>query len=138
MTDLTTDELRALVEAADAGPWVIDRGDDNEAWINAANGWHVCCVYDRASDGSGEPQFDEACEANAALIAASPSLAAEVLALREERERLRGALALTDKALRPAVVQAAGGPRIAEIGAWLATADDAIGLIEAALAEPQS
>jgi hypothetical protein len=65
-------------------------------------------------------------------------LAAEVLALREERERLRGALALADKALRPAVVQAAGGLRIAEIGAWLATADDAIGLIEVAFAEPQS
>jgi len=89
-------------------------------------------------DGAGAKAIPDAeIMTNAALIALAPALAAEVIRLRAENERLRGALALADKALRPAVVQAAGGPRIAEIGQWFATADDAIGLIEAALAEPQ-
>jgi hypothetical protein len=138
MTDLSNDELRALVEAATPGPWHNVDGDiyDNTP---ADNIGIPLMRTERANYRSwGRALTDEERQANAALIALAPSLAAEVLALREERERLRGALALADKALRPAVVQAAGGPRIAEIGAWLATADDAIGLIEAALAEPQS
>jgi hypothetical protein len=140
MTDLTTDELRALLEAATPGPWIVEADRSH---------YDTMTIVVAGDERQKPPPVNQMCvsvggfadiaeaEANTALIAAAPSLAAEVLALREERERLRGALALADKALRPAVVQAAGGPRIAEIGAWLATADDAIGLIEAALAEPQ-
>lgn len=98
MTDLTSSSaaiaparLAVLVAAADAGPWVIEH-EGSEAWIHAANGFHVACVYDRASDGSGEPQFDEACEAHAALIALAPALAARVIELEAENARLREAL----------------------------------------------
>jgi hypothetical protein len=125
MTEITNEKLRALVERSTPGPWKAK----GRTVYHASYGE---VAFAQPNDYRGAP------EPTAVLIALAPSLAAEVLALREERERLRGALALTDKALRPAVVQAAGGPRIAEIGAWLATADDAIGLIEAALAEPQS
>jgi len=64
-------------------------------------------------------------------------LSAERDRLSEEAAALRGALALADKALRPVVVHASGGPRVADMSAWLANADDAIGQIEALSGEPQ-
>jgi hypothetical protein len=133
MTDLTTDELRALVEALRAPADLLQESDFDALLRLLKREYGDAASLPHMQHAGTVMQMRALWEA----ARAAPSLAAEVLALREERERLRGALALTDKALRPAVVQAAGGPRIAEIGQWLATADDAIGLIEAALAEPQ-
>jgi hypothetical protein len=81
---MTDDELRALLAAATPGPWEPHR---NSAY------WEFCT---QAGDQIGDVcasnflqikgDNEALARANAALIALAPALAAEVLALREERD----------------------------------------------------
>lgn len=80
---LTTEELREMLEKATPGPWVVDADNDVVA---DGSGWMVADLL--VLDGRPSQQDIN----NARLIAAAPALAAEVLALRAENERLRGVL----------------------------------------------
>lgn len=88
MTDLTNDELRALLEAATPGPWVIEADVshyDTLTIVVAGAERKRPPVNQMCVSVGGFADIAEA-EANAALIAAAPSLAAEVLALRAPRK----------------------------------------------------
>lgn len=74
---LTDDEIRALLDGATPGPWAWD---DRRGWAYlSGGGWiqfaRVAVEVDDKPNAEGQ--------ANARLIAAAPSLAAEVLRLRE-------------------------------------------------------
>lgn len=71
---IPTDELRRLVDLTSPGPWQAEPMTGRGAWIAAADGnW--------AALSCGET--DQLGERNARLIALAPTLAAEVLQLRE-------------------------------------------------------
>ena len=93
MTDLTPQTVAALAEKATPGPWVASDpdpfGDVSIAGTKDDPLVIAVCVNSawRAMGGlSGEQ------DANAALIAAAPSMAALIAAQAAEIERLRGAL----------------------------------------------
>lgn len=80
---VSAEEARGLLEGATPGPWrsqiaACDHGDAEEhAAIKGGGSLVVTCVGDQ----------------DAGLIAAAPDLAATVIALSEERDRLRDILA---------------------------------------------
>ena len=89
--DLTPEALRALVAEATPGPWTLDHHG----------------VDDCLADVWTEPGEDEAriCEnataEDASLIVLAPTLAAEVIALREREARLVEALREIDGSASP-------------------------------------
>ena len=94
---MSAEEARGLLEGATPGPWVANLDDDKCAGILD---WRVvdtdvrCVVsadwYERHSAGETETVCGvKIAEADAAMIAAAPDLAATVIALSEERDRLR-------------------------------------------------
>jgi hypothetical protein len=97
---MKTDELKKLVEAATCEPWSVPHFADDDARCNckyvlaeyggmgsiATIG--VCKNMDGPWGDDNGPDVEQA-KANARLIAASPALAREVIALREAAERRR-------------------------------------------------
>ena len=87
---MTNDELEALLEAATKGPWTQYHGDRM-----------IICGPDGGSIGimeSGYPGVSlEEQEANAALCVALKNEAADLIAARRERDRLREALEKHDR-----------------------------------------
>ena len=82
---LTTEELREVLANATPWPWRIGSWQDNVFGTGPKDEWLPICRVKR-DDAPIEESRDgfDAC-----LIAAAPDLAAEVLALRAENERLR-------------------------------------------------
>lgn len=79
-------ELLALIDGTTPGPWgYSDKGTPGHFWIEPEAGYlpppHYLCVGGAVS------------KANARLIAAAPTLAADTLRLLDEIERLRGQIA---------------------------------------------
>ena len=94
---MSAEEARRLLEGATPGPWVANMDDDKCA---AILDWRVVDTdvrfavsadwYERHSAGETETVCGvKIAESDAALIAAAPDLAATVIALSEERDRLR-------------------------------------------------
>lgn len=77
---MTDDELRALLAGATPGPWRVDELSHTSWWVRTDIGreanWPVCHL------GANHPPDVQ--RPNAALLAAAPDLAAEVLRLRAE------------------------------------------------------
>ena len=97
---VSADEARGLLEGATPGPWVANLDDDKCA---AILDWRVVDTdvrfvvsadwYERHSAGETETVCGvKIAEADAALIAAAPDLAATIVALSEERDHLRATL----------------------------------------------
>jgi hypothetical protein len=113
MTDLSNDKLRALVEASTPGPWIVEADRSH---------YDTMTIVVAGDERQKPPPVNQMCvsvggfanvteaEANTALIAAAPSLAAEVLALRAERDRLREALQTVMPLLASAESNASGNP----------------------------
>ena len=79
MTTPTTQDLRTMLDEACAsvnGPWIVT-GDESTGFAVSTCG------------GNGYSAASDMCIEDARLIAAAPDLAAEVIRLREERDRLR-------------------------------------------------
>lgn len=83
---MTTDELKALLAETTPGPWNW-RLEDGPKWFLSPG---VLKVEGGMTDGT--PMGDAIDRANASLIALAPTLAAEVIALREREARLVEAL----------------------------------------------
>lgn len=79
---MTTDELKALLAETTPGPWNW-RLEDGPKWFLSPG---VLKVEGGMTDGT--PMGDAIDRANASLIALAPTLAAEVIALREREARL--------------------------------------------------
>jgi hypothetical protein len=90
MTDLTTDELRALVEALCAPADLLQESDFDALLGLLKREYNDAASLPHMHHAGTVMQMRALWEA----ARAAPSLAAEVLALREERDRLRGALEL--------------------------------------------
>jgi len=126
MTDLSNDELRALVEALRA-PADLLRESDFDALLGL--------LKREYNDAASLPHMQHAgtvmqMRALWEAARAAPSLAVEVLALREERERLRGALQTVMPLLASAESNASGNPEHYYV-------QPRVDLARAALAEPQ-
>lgn len=83
---MTTDELKALLAKATRGPWKWRLKDGPEWFLSPG----ILKVEGGMTDGT--PMGDMTDRANARLIAMAPDLAAEVIALREQKARLVDAL----------------------------------------------
>lgn len=86
---MTDDEIRALLEAATPGPWGNETVRTSCGVCHKIGPWPhkwrhgnemSACIYD---DYPSPPEGTDNMLANARLIASAPSLAAEVLRLRE-------------------------------------------------------
>jgi hypothetical protein len=88
MTDLTTDELRALVEALRAPADLLQESDFDALFGLLKREYGDAASLPHMHHAGTVMQMRALWEAARAAL----SLAAKVLALREERERLRGAL----------------------------------------------
>lgn len=88
MDTMTIEELKALLDKATRGPW---------KWVRDHSGlggpWRLTPGVMWPSNSEATPGGDEIDRANASLIVLAPTLAAEVIALREREARLVEALA---------------------------------------------
>jgi hypothetical protein len=91
---MDNEELRDLLDKATDGPWEAYEGLIwNVAYPDLEDSWRLGNVIAEVRAGTGWPRNKvHPQDANARLIAASPDLAAEVLTLRAEAERLKAAL----------------------------------------------
>lgn len=87
MDTMTIEELKALLDKATRGPW---------KWVRDRSGlggpWRLTPGVMWPSNSEATPGGDEIDRANASLIVLAPTLAAEVIALREREARLVEAL----------------------------------------------
>lgn len=87
MDTMTIEELKALLDKATRGPW---------KWVRDHSGlggpWRLTPGVMWPSNSEATPGGDEIDRANASLIVLAPTLAAEVIALREREARLVEAL----------------------------------------------
>lgn len=107
MTELTDEAVKALLDGATPGPWVMETVRTScgtchrigpfprPAYASKSEGW--ACVYDDYPPGVGSPDL----LANSRLIAAAPDLARALLASEAARklaeERLAKALVAREK-----------------------------------------
>ena len=127
---LTTEELRETLEKATPGPWVCDVHTSGAtiytlrpakwAGLDALeNAWQA----QFSQDGSHKTPLAEV-QANAWLSSAAPDLAAEVLALRAENERLRADKRKLSQMCEHAIrLIKAGNTRVSDICAALNTSE---------------
>ena len=84
---MTIEELKALLDKATRGPW---------KWVRDHSGlggpWRLTPGVMWPSNSEATPGGDEIDRANASLIVLAPTLAAEVISLREREARLVEAL----------------------------------------------
>lgn len=87
MDTMTIEELKALLDKATRGPW---------KWVRDYSGlggpWRLTPGVMWPSNSEATPGGDEIDRANASLIVLAPTLAAEVISLREREARLVEAL----------------------------------------------
>lgn len=116
MSHITADEARKLREAATPGPW---HRHTNPFWGDSG--------YIRSSSEEHVAYLRDGHDGNAALIAAAPSLAAEVERLSADNERLRSerdeAKRLLE-AVRPHVRRVCGRMVESDVEAFLASLAD--------------
>jgi hypothetical protein len=86
----TAEQLRTMLAAATPGPWRTAKRDMNRV-IDAAGTCRICSTFSSV-------MREEIDEANAALIAAAPGLAAQLIATMAMQARLVGALQKLDRA----------------------------------------
>ena len=111
MTAPSDDELRALLAEATPGPWEFLEAHNHDDEWSATHSLTICSsddddlasIYSSADATVSIPRTQAV--ANAALIAAAPALAAEVLRLRAEAATARrdGAAALREAAATVAI-----------------------------------
>ncbi|WP_295806199.1 hypothetical protein [uncultured Corynebacterium sp.] len=94
MTDLSTSNLKRLLNEATPGPWRVEVGAAgvpegwDEHWIALHMGHTSLYDVNRVYVGDREPQQEELYE-SLTLAALAPELAQEVIRMREELQALR-------------------------------------------------